>query len=148
MKTIIWTLILCVFAVAVQAQDYDAELAEKLGADQYGMKSYVFVLLKTGTNTTTDQAFIQECFRSHMENIGKLAKEAKLVVAGPMGKNENQYRGLFILNTTSFDEAKKWLEGDKAITEKLLEPVLYNWYGSAALPLYLEDAERITKHKP
>lgn len=148
MKSIIWTFFLLVFTASVQAQDYDAELAEKLGADQYGMKSYVFVLLKTGTNTSTDQAFIQECFRSHMENIGKLAKEAKLVVAGPMGKNENQYRGLFILNTASFDEAKKWLEGDKAIAEELLEPVFYNWYGSAALPLYLEDAEKIARQKP
>lgn len=27
---------------------YDADLAKKLGADPYGMKNYVFVILKTG----------------------------------------------------------------------------------------------------
>lgn len=41
---------------------YDQELAKKLGADDYGMKSYIFVLLKTGENKTTDKQFINECF--------------------------------------------------------------------------------------
>ena len=30
--------------------NFDAELAKKLGADQYGMKNYVLVILKTGPN--------------------------------------------------------------------------------------------------
>ncbi len=34
--------------------DYDSELAKKLGADDYGMKMYVLVILKTGGNNTTD----------------------------------------------------------------------------------------------
>ena len=28
---------------------YDAQLAEKLGADDYGMKSYILVMLKSGS---------------------------------------------------------------------------------------------------
>ncbi|HBK41165.1 MAG TPA: hypothetical protein DDZ57_06280, partial [Porphyromonadaceae bacterium] len=42
---------------------YDADLAEKLGADAYGMKNFVLVILKTGSNVTDDKAFITECFR-------------------------------------------------------------------------------------
>ena len=30
--------------------NYDSTLAAKLGADDYGMKKYVFVILKTGSN--------------------------------------------------------------------------------------------------
>ncbi|MGB3198004.1 MAG: hypothetical protein WBB17_09795, partial [Saprospiraceae bacterium] len=35
--------------------NFDKALAEKLGGDDYGMKSYYLVILKTGTNTSTDK---------------------------------------------------------------------------------------------
>ena len=89
---------------------YDASLAQQLGADEYGMKNYVFVLLKTGTNTTTDKQFIADCFAGHMTNIAKLANAKKLIVAGPMGKNEANLRGIFILNVATIEEANQLLD--------------------------------------
>lgn len=127
---------------------YDAELAKKLNADDYGMKQYVFVILKTGTNTTTDKEFTSECFKSHMANINKLVDDKKLIVAGPMFKNDNNIRGIFILDVKTFEEANVLLENDKAIKEQLLVADLYNWYGSAALPQYLEDSDKIWKINP
>ncbi|WP_130735127.1 YciI family protein [Flavobacterium sp. J27] len=128
--------------------NYDATLAKKLNADDYGMKSYVFVVLKTGTNTSSDKEFIASCFKSHMENIHKMVKENKLIVAGPMNKNDNNIRGIFILNVTSFEEANALLQRDKAIKENILAVELYNWYGSAALSEYLEVSDKIWKIKP
>lgn len=55
--------------------NYNKELADKLGGDDYGMKSYFFVILKTGTNTTTDKEFISESFRGHLDNINRLVEE-------------------------------------------------------------------------
>jgi hypothetical protein len=55
------------------------------------------------------------------------------------------YRGLFILNVTNFDEAKKLLETDPAINAKLLEPEMYLWYGSASLQEILSIHKRIQK---
>ena len=127
--------------------DYDSTLAKKLGADDYGMKSYVFVILKTGSNTTTDKAFIDSCFSGHMANIGRLVNEGKLIVAGPFGKNDNAYRGIFILNVKSIEEAQALVQTDPAINSKLLDADLYNWYGSAALPEYLEAALKIGRYK-
>ncbi|WP_312192585.1 DUF6265 family protein [Sphingobacterium sp.] len=125
---------------------YDQELAKKLGADDYGMKSYIFVLLKTGENKTTDKQFINECFKGHMENINRLVKNGQLIVAGPFGKNENNLRGLFILNNvTSIDTAKHILENDPAIKNELLEASFYPWYGSAALAEYLPQVDKIWK---
>lgn len=46
--------------------NYDAELAKSLSADDYGMKKYIFVLLKTGENTSTNQEFIDSCFAGHI----------------------------------------------------------------------------------
>lgn len=140
-----------VFAQLTSAQtvnpDYDSTLAKKLGADDYGMKSYVFVILKTGSNTTTDKAFIDSCFSGHMANIVRLVNEGKLIVAGPLGKNDNTYRGIFIFNVNTIEEARKLVETDPAVNSELLEADLYNWYGSAALPEYLEASQKIGKYK-
>lgn len=54
------------------------------------MKKYVFCLLKTGSNTTASKEETQKLFEGHMENISKLAKEGKLVVAGPFMKNDRK----------------------------------------------------------
>lgn len=126
--------------------DYDAKLAKELGADDYGMKSYIFVILKTGSNqNTSDTAFVNECFAGHLSNIKRLAKEKKLVLAGPLGKNEKTYRGLFILNVTTKEEAQELLQSDPAIAANFLAPEIYPWYGSAALPEYLSVSEKIWK---
>lgn len=129
--------------------NYDEALAEKLGGDDYGMKSYFLVILKTGTNTTTDKELIAESFRGHMDNINRLVEDGKLVVAGPLAKNENTYRGIFILdNVKSIEEAKALLQTDLAIKNGLLDYEVFTWYGSAALPVYLPFAEKIAKIKP
>jgi len=127
---------------------YDPILAQKLGADDYGMKNYVLVMLKTGSNQTTDKQFISNSFRGHLDNIVRLVEVGKLIVAGPLGKNDKTYRGIFILYTNNFEEAKLILETDPAIREKLLDYEMYQWYGSAALPAYLEVSDKIWKLKP
>lgn len=88
--------------------NYDSALALKLKADDYGMKGYILVMLKTGTHQTMDKALINQHFRGHLENITRLVNEGKLIVAGPLQKNDKNYRGIFILqNISTLDDAKK-----------------------------------------
>ena len=152
MKTLILLSFILSAVFQLQAQTnnpaYDPALAEKLGGDDYGMKSYMLVILKTGSNKTTDKPFIDSCFRGHMENIGRMVEANKLIVAGPLGKNENSYRGIFILNVKTVEEANSLLESDPAVKENLLAAEIYKWYGSAALPQYLPDSDKIWKVKP
>jgi uncharacterized protein YciI len=112
------------------------------------MKSYILVILKTGTNTTATKTEIDSCFRSHMNNINALVKSGELIVAGPMGKNDHSYRGIFILNVTSIEKAKELLKADAAVNFQILEAEYFNWYGSAALPEYLESSDKIWKVQP
>lgn len=129
--------------------NYDSELAKKTGADDYGMKSYIFVILKTGPNTPTEPTFVTNAFRGHMDNINRLVAEKKLIVAGPFGKNDKTYRGLFILdNIATLEEARELLQTDPAIKAGLLDVELFNWYGSAALAEYLKYSDRVWKVKP
>lgn len=125
--------------------NYDPELATKLGADDYGMKSYVFVILKTGKNQSTDKVLRDSCFAGHMDNITRLVKDKKLIVAGPMYENEKSYRGIFIFDVQTLEETKLLLETDPAIKAEFLEPELFKWYGSAALSQYIEASDKIWK---
>lgn len=63
--------------------EFDQKLADSLGADKYGMKQYILVILKTGKANITDKDLLNNHFRAHMENIKRLAKEGKLALAGP-----------------------------------------------------------------
>jgi len=128
--------------------NYDEALATKLGADDYGMKKFVLVILKTGSNTDTNNAKKDSCFTGHMTNINRLVEAKKLIVAGPIGKNDKTYRGLFILDVPTLEEANELLQTDPSIKANYLEPELYIWYGSAALSEYLEASDKIWKINP
>lgn len=138
------------FALCVNAQNpqYDAELANELGADDYGMKMYVLVILKTGPNQIADKDSAAVLMRGHLDNISRLVEEDMLSVAGPFGSNDLNYRGLFILNVGTVEEAEKLLHSDPAIAAGVFETEIIPWYGSAALPTYLENHEKIEKTKP
>lgn len=152
MRNFLLTVWIVLAAITCRAQSdnpsYDQELARKLGADNYGMKIYVLVILKTGSNTTTDREFISQRFAGHMSNMERLSEEGKLIVAGPIGRNENAFRGIFILNVATVEEAKELVQTDPAVKSELLAADYYPWYGSAALPVYLEAADKIWKQKP
>ena len=129
----------------IDNQVYDSTLARKLGADDYGMKSYVFVILKTGPNKMEAGAERDKLFKGHMDNINRLADVGKLVIAGPMGVNEKSYRGIFILNVKTIDEAKELLKADPTVSEKIFDVEYYEWYGSAAISEYLKVVKSIEK---
>lgn len=151
MKQIFVYLLLLITPVVMSQttnSNYDVELAEKYGADDYGMKSFILVILKSGSNTDTNADKKSTAFKGHMTNINKLIEDKKMIVAGPLGKNDNNYRGIFILDVKSIEEAERLLQTDPAIKNKYLQPELYNWYGSAALEAYLEDSDKIWKINP
>lgn len=144
-------LLLFLSLTAVMAQEanrtYNAELAKSLGADEYGMKEYVFCILKKGSNTTASKEERTKLFEGHMANINKLADEGKLVVAGPFMENDRNYSGIFIFNVTTVDEAQKLVESDPAVKAKIFEVELTPWYSSAALQQIAKMHDQIAKTK-
>jgi uncharacterized protein YciI len=151
MKNILYTLLLfCGVTANAQTDNlnpYDEKLAKELGADEYGMKQYIFCILKTGSNTTATPDEKKKYFEGHMANINKLAEEGKLVVAGPFMKNDRNYRGIFIFNCTTIEEAQKLVETDPAVKAKLFEVELTPWYSSAALMQVGKNHDKVAKTK-
>jgi uncharacterized protein len=149
MKQIIASLLIILAITPAIAQktnpNYDPVLAKKYGAEENGMKSYILVILKAGPNKNMDKAFRDSCFAGHMENIRRLAAAGRMIVAGPLDKNERNYRGIFILNAATFAEADSLLQKDPTVREKIFDLEMYNWYGSAALPAYMEFDDKVWK---
>lgn len=111
---------------------FDEALAQKYGADDYGMKQYVMAFLKSGPNRNQSKEEAEIIQKGHMANMTVMAEEGKLVLAGPF-MDDFEIKGIYIFNTTSIEEAAEWTATDPAIQAGRLEMELHPWYGSAAL---------------
>lgn len=127
---------------------YDAELAKKLGADERGMRMYVLCILKTGPKSDEIKGKERdEIFAGHFANINRLAEEGKLAVAGPFEKNDKSYRGLYIFNVATVEEAEKLVVLDPAVKAGVFVADLTPWYGSAAMMVVSDTHKKIVKPK-
>ena len=144
---LVFTSVACAVATADKGS-FDPELAKRLGADERGMKPYVLCILKTGPKDAEVQGDARkEVFAGHFANIGRLAEEGKLVVAGPFGKNDKAYRGLYIFNVTTVEEAEKLVVLDPAVKAGVFVYELTPWYGTAAMMVVNETHKRLEKPK-
>ena len=159
MKQIISTLILSIGIIACSVQKktavvenfFNQKLADSLGADQYGMKNYFLVILKTGSKDAeiNDKAQRTELFKGHFSNMAEMEKSGKLKMAGPFAtKNNLGYRGIFLLDVKTEDEAKELLQKDTTIKIGIFDVEILPFYGSAALPMHLKYHKKIAKENP
>ena len=123
---------------------FDPALAKEVGADAYGMRSYVMAFLKKGPNRDLTAAEATELQAAHMKNIVRMAKEGTLVLAGPFF-GDGEIRGIYIFAVDTVEEAKALTETDPAVKAGSLEMELHKWYGSAALMKVNEIHGQIAK---
>ncbi len=129
-----------------ETEGYDARLAEKLGADDYGMHQYVMAFLKAGPNRSQDSLEAARLQKAHLDNISRMAKEGTLVLAGPF-MDDGDIRGIYIFDVQSIEEAEKLTATDPAIQAGRLVMELHPWYGSAALMQVTEVHEKLAKKR-
>lgn len=78
-------------------------------------QSYTFVFLnKKLDKQELPKEEVDKIMKGHMDNMGRLAKEGKLIAAGPFDGGG----GIFIFNTTSVDTANVWLKTDPGVQAK------------------------------
>jgi uncharacterized protein YciI len=136
-----------VAATIVHAADspaYDSKLAEQFGADERGMRSYVFVVLKTGPKQMPAGPKRDEMFKGHFANMERLAAAGKLVLAGPFDGVDG-WRGMFIFAVKDIEEAKKLVATDPVVINGEMVPEFHALYGSAALMQVNETHRKLVK---
>lgn len=75
---------------------------------------YTLVLLKTGEKKGLSKEESQKVFAGHFANMSRLAKERRLLLAGPYGalRHDLALRGIFVLDTSDANEAKALAQTD------------------------------------
>ncbi|NGX16033.1 YciI family protein [Wenzhouxiangella sp. XN24] len=131
-------------AAAPMSPTFDEALADALGADEYGMRQYVLVILKTGPTPVPAGAARDEMFRGHFANMKRLAAEGKLALAGPLDGVDG-WRGLFILAVDDLEEAATLVATDPVIIHGEMIAEYHAYYGSAALMLVNETHEKVAR---
>jgi uncharacterized protein YciI len=111
---------------------YDEALAARFGADEYGMRSYVLVILKTGPNRMPPGEERDAMFRGHFANMKRLSDEGRLVLAGPLDGVDG-WRGLFVFAVREIDEAKQLAATDPVLIKGEMVAEYHKYYGTAAL---------------
>ena len=91
------------------------------------MKRYWLVLLQKGPNRNQDSVSAGKIQAAHMANINRLAKEGKLIMAGPMGI-EDELRGIFIMNCADSIEVENFVKTDSAVITGRLIMKYYPWW--------------------
>ena len=91
------------------------------------MKRYWLVLLQKGPNRNQDSISAEKIQAAHMANISRLAKEGKLVMAGPIGV-EDDLRGIFLMNCSDSTEVENFVKSDSAVMTGRLIMKYYPWW--------------------
>ena len=137
MKILLFILLVGYIAVACSNDHQKAEVSttqpEKYDLDKDTsffageMKRYWLVLLKKGPNRTQDSISAEKIQAAHMANINRLAKEGKLIMAGPIGI-EDDLRGIFIMNCADSAEVENFVRTDSAVITGRLIMKYYPWW--------------------
>ena len=152
MAKLLFVLAVCLapFLSGAQAQQpaaaYNEALATRLGGDEYGMRSYVLVVLKTGPTPLPPGAARDEMFRGHFANMRRLSDEGKLVLAGPFD-GVGGWRGLFVFAVRDIEDARKLAETDPVLVQGEMVAEYHKYYGSAALLLVRELHDKVAKKR-
>ncbi|MEP7279355.1 MAG: YciI family protein [Bacteroidota bacterium] len=91
------------------------------------LRQYFFVMLTRGESHDQDSAAEAAVQRAHLANINKLYYEGKLKLAGPFGDDGN-WRGIFIFDCASKEEAEALLKTDPAIVSGRLAYEIHPWW--------------------
>lgn len=112
-------------ASTTSAEKYDVNKDSTVSAGE--MKRYWLVLLQKGPNRKQDSISAEKIQAAHMANINRLAKEGKLVMAGPIGI-EDDLRGIFLMNCADSTEVENFVKTDSAVMTGRLIMKYYPWW--------------------
>lgn len=102
----------------------------------YHMKQYWFVLYSTGPDTTAmDSTASAHLLKAHLEHQDEQAKRGLIVLAGPYGKNDVNWRGLLLYDCGTREEVEGYLRQDPLVKAGKLAYTISPWYGAIGTEL-------------
>jgi len=136
MKTRALLFFLLIFGGSLSAQEVDTDgcpifLMENEGVMDT-MKRYFMVLYLAGDNQNHSKEEIAEIQTGHMAHIGKMAKEANLITAGPF-EGDAHFRGVLVFAKPNAADVEAWVNKDPAVLAGRLSYKLLPWWSSKSV---------------
>jgi uncharacterized protein YciI len=135
----ILSLFLCIaFVVASCNNEQSSSISEVKPVEKYDlvkdtsvysgeMKRFWLVHLMKGPNRNQDSASRVKIQAAHIANIVRLAKEGKIIMAGPIGV-EGELQGIFLMNCKDSTEVESFVKTDTAVITGRLIMKYYPWW--------------------
>lgn len=130
-------ILLCLISLGMQAQTNNTKkkegdkqpATENKQIEEFEMKQYFFVILKTGPNRAQDSAAAAEIQKGHLEHLTKMYLEGKMDIAGPF-MDDWVARGICIYNVATKEEVEELVSRDPAIKSGRLVAEIHPWYAA------------------
>jgi len=134
-----------IIAVAIFAAFQTAAAPQKLpevGPGGFEMTTYYVGFLYKGSKWTPESTPETERLqKAHLDNILRMEREGKLVVAGPFLDN-GDLRGLYVFRIASIEEAQTFANTDPAIQAGRLRLELHPWYAAKNITVTVTAAPK------
>ena len=105
---------------------WSEDVMKKMSSPPKLMTAYLAFLVRGDKWTPEKTPETEAIQKAHLENINRLAKMKKLVVAGPFGDN-GTLRGIFVFRVNSLEEARQLAETDPAVKAGRLALIFHPW---------------------
>lgn len=136
MKTASTSLLIVLLFVFSAATGRAQNESGKTAPEPEKMTVYYMAFLKRGPDRSHDSLTAAKIQEGHMAHIMQMAKDKKLVLAGPFMDN-GDLRGIFVFNVASVEEAIELTNQDPAVKSGRLVMEIHPWYG----PVKLKEIE-------
>jgi uncharacterized protein YciI len=114
-------------SVITETGKYDLQSDTTVYTDE--MKRFWLVHLLKGPDRNQDSASGVKIQAAHIANIERLAKEGKIIMAGPIGIN-NDLQGIFLMNCKDSAEVENFVRTDPAVMAGRLVMKYYPWWAA------------------
>jgi len=123
-------LYLPLIVIATVAHSQKDSARKETGAS---IKQFWMVILKTGPKDKeiTDSTERSKLFRGHFSNMEKLYYDGVLKAAGPFGKNNFTWRGLFIFDCNTLEDAEGFVKTDPTVKAGVFIYDIVPWWSDA-----------------
>jgi len=111
--------------VSTETPKYDLQSDTTIYTNE--MKRFWLVHLLKGPNRNQDSASRIKIQAAHLANISRLAKEGKIIMAGPIGV-EDELQGIFLMNCKDSAEVESFVKTDTAVITGRLVMQYYPWW--------------------
>src|SRR6185295_3946309 len=96
--------------------------------EDHKMVQFQMAILKKGPNWEATKAEERNAIlKQHLGNVISMLDSGKAVIAGPFG-DDTGLAGIFILRSTSPEEAKTWVDNDPAVKAGLFVAEMHPWW--------------------